>query len=241
MDKLKITVGILTWGSHQTLRNTLASYKSGGLLEFVDEVILFAQEISNEDLNIAEEYNIKIIGKPDNIGIGRAFTALMKSSSNEVVLILENDWVLVESPAKTFHLLEDGYDLITTKQIDFAKYRSRQRPGAPLYTRQYAGREMDSPPHLFDCVHYREHPDVLFPDKIGKIHGKNHDWYVCNSRWANHTNNPFMCSKEFYLKNITPFSGDGIDLEGKIFEWWQEQNFTVGHSDGLFMHERIDR
>jgi len=65
--------------------------------------------------------------------------------------------------------------------------------------------------------------------------------YYADSKYANQTNNPCLYKKEFYLKNIAPFAGQGVDLEGKIDGWWQEQNFTVAHGEGLFTHYRIDR
>lgn len=246
MSKLKVTVGILTWRSYDTLRNTLSSYKNNGLLDIVDEVIVFAQDLSSLELDICREFStetlqIKIIGSSGNIGIGNAFKHLVHYSTNKYVLILENDWVLIEDRSMTRSQIDDGIKLLLTKQADFIKYRSRNNPGEPLYTRQFAGREMDSPPHLFECVHWREHPDKDYPDKIFKISGLYSDWYVCDSKWANHTNNPFMVTKDFYNNNIAPFSGQGVDLEGNIFEWWQQQGFKVAHSTGLFKHERLDR
>lgn len=242
MEKINISLGILTWKSYSTLYNTLSSYKENGLLEIVDQTILFAQECTQKDIDIAEEFALDIlIPTQNNVGIGKAFVGIIDYSRNDIVHILENDWVLTESKNKTFKQLKAGYDLLKKNKADFIKYRSRINPGDPLYTLQYKDREMDSPPHLFDCLHYREHPDLDFPDKIKKIGAMEEDWYICDSKWANHTNNPFMVTKEFYNKNISPFSGEGVDLEGKIFEWWQHQGFRVAHSDGLYTHYRIDR
>jgi hypothetical protein len=48
-----------------------------------------------------------------------------------------------------------------------------------------------------------------------------------------------MYKKQFYLDTVTPFVGEGIDLEGKISKWWCEQNYYVAHGEGLFKH--LDR
>ena len=48
--------------------------------------------------------------------------------------------------------------------------------------------------------------------------------------------------KNFYSKNIKPFSGEGIELEGKIKEYWEKSNHIVAHNTtGLFTHFRLDR
>jgi hypothetical protein len=232
----------LTWKSYDTLYNTLSSYKENGLFEIADQTILFAQECSSRDIDIASFFGIDLVlPASENVGIGKAFSSIMEYSINDIVHVLENDWVLIEPLSKTYSQLEEGYSLLSENKVDFVKYRSRINPGDPLYTLQFKDREMDSPPHLFDCVHYREHPDLDFPDKIKKIDNMKDDWYICDSKWANHTNNPFMLTKDFYIKNIAPFSGEGVDLEGRIFEWWQDQGFRVAHSDGLYTHHRIDR
>jgi hypothetical protein len=36
--------------------------------------------------------------------------------------------------------------------------------------------------------------------------------------------------------SISPRAGEGIGLEGNISKWWAQQNYKVGHNEGLFMH-----
>ena len=84
--------------------------------------------------------------------------------------------------------------------------------------------------------------DVIQSKPVGYI-GKdpNTGLYYAKSKYANQTNNPCIYNKEFYIKTISPFSGEGNELEGKIDGWWQEQDFTVAHGEGLFTHYRLDR
>jgi hypothetical protein len=56
------------------------------------------------------------------------------------------------------------------------------------------------------------------------------------SRYGNWTNNPCLYKKQFYLDTVKQFAGDGIALEGNIGKWWVQQEFKVGHNEGLFMH-----
>jgi len=240
MNKLNLSVGILTWKSYNTLNNTLNTYKRSGLLDLVNDVCLFAQEGSNVDREIAENYGVDYILSATNIGIGRALTTLATNSKTDNILLLENDWIIIDDFFPTvLDELTRGLHMIESNKADVVKYRSRRVPGEPLYTLQFANREFDSPKHLFECVHWRETPEKDFPEYIFKD-----DYtglFYCNSRYANQTNNPCMYKKDFYIEKISPFSGEGVDLEGKIDGWWQEQNFVVSHGEGLFTHYRIDR
>ena len=236
----KFSIGILTWKSHDTLRNTLESYKKNGLLELCDDVILFAQEGDAQDFAIAQEYGIaSVIGSSDNIGIGKAFNRLFKEAKHDKVMILENDWVLVEDKESTEKVINESIAALESGQVDFIRLRHVKHPGDPLYTWQFAGNEMKSPEHLLDAIHWLgEGLKDKFPDKVSQGDG----FLVTDSEFGNHTNNPFMCSKEFYTNNIEPYTGKGIELEGKIRESWRSSNYLVGHSTtGLFTHNRIDR
>jgi hypothetical protein len=240
MPLFNISIGILTWRSYGTLVNTLESYKRSGLLDMVNDVCLFAQEAGDLDYKIASEYGINIIMTPTNVGIGKGLATLTENAETDNILLLENDWVILPEMVSTISQeLSKGISVIERGVADVVKFRSRYKFGDPLYTLQFANREMESPKHLFECVHWRENPDLDFPEYIYK--DIDTGLYYANSKYANQTNNPCLYKKEFYLKNIAPFAGQGIDLEGKIDGWWQEQNFTVAHGEGLFTHYRIDR
>lgn len=240
MTLFNLSVGILTWRAYTTLANTLESYKRSGLLEKVNDTCLFAQEASDIDYKIAAEYGINIIMTPTNVGIGKGLATLAENAETDNILLLENDWVILpEFYDSVTSELYKGISAIERGVSDVVKFRSRTVPGDPLYTLQFANREMDSPKHLFECVHWRKNPDLDFPEYIFKDTVT--ELYYAKSRYANQTNNPCMYKKDFYLQNIAPFAGEGIDLEGKIDGWWQEQDFTVAHGEGLFTHHRIDR
>ena len=123
--------------------------------------------------------------------------------------------------------------------IDFVRLRHVEHPGDPLYTRQYAGNEMRSPEHLLDAIHWLgEDLKYKYPEHIAEVRGI----LFADSEFGNHTNNPFMCTKGFYNNYIRPYSGEGIELEGKIRESWRSGGYNVGHhKTGLFTHYRIDR
>lgn len=235
----KFSIGILTWKSYDTLKNTLESYRKNGLLQLTDDIILFAQEGTVEDTKLAAEYGITfVIVKNNNVGIGQAFNDLFKHARYDKVMILENDWVLIEDKPTTEKVINETIEALDGI-VHFARLRHVKSPGDPLYTRQFAGREMDSPEHLLDSIHWLgDDLKYEYPDKIGEIKG----FLFTDSEFGNHTNNPFMCTKEFYNTHIKPYTGEGLELEGKIREYWQKAHHVVAHSKiGLFTHFRIDR
>jgi hypothetical protein len=239
--RLPISIGILSWGSPMTLRNTLDSYRKSGLFDISDDIILFAQESTRKDREIAQEYGVNyMLESPENIGIGAAFKELVVSSKYENVMLLENDWVAVENFQVISNQLSQGLKLLDQYGINVVKYRSRYDYGDPLYTLTYRGREMDSPEHLLECVHWRQNPDLDFPNNIKKISLLD-DWYVASSKNCCQTNNPTLFKKDFYLENIAPWDRGGISLEGSIKHFWESSDFKIAHSRGIFKHFRIDR
>ncbi len=218
----------------------MESYKRSGLLDMVNDVCIFAQEAKEFDYRMAHHYGVDIIMSDYNVGIGRGLSTLAHASETPFTLLLENDWVILDKYQDiVYDELNTAMKFLTDDKADVIKMRSRYDFGDPLYTLQFNGREMDSPKHLLECVHWREDPDQVYPEHISK--DPETGMYYANSRYANQTNNPCLYKKEFYIKNISPFAGEGVELEGKIDEWWQEQNFTVAHRNGLFTHFRLDR
>lgn len=244
-EKLPVSIGILSWNSSQTLRNTLDSYKKNGLLDLVNDVTIFFQEVSEDDKKIANEYKIPFIGIDQNIGIGEALIKLTELARTDNILLLEHDWELIENKETTFERLSDGLELINNG-YDVVRYRHRRNPGYPLYTYQaYKGKELNNyqpiieleSPHLMESIHWIENPEIEFPDKISK----EKNYFTSTSRWSNFTNNPCIYRKEFYLNTIYPFKGKGQHLENDISYWWARQNFKIAWGEGLFMHNDIQK
>jgi len=238
MNKLPISVGILAWHSGQVLVDTLTTYYNNGLLDMVNDVTILFQEVSEEDIQIANHFGIKYIGLDENIGIGKAFKKLTENAQSENILILEHDWNLIEDKTTTYDRLLSGLELLDGS-VDVVRYRHRKDPGHPHFSFQYKGRELEyyddwhevTSPHLLDSLHWLD-PKKEFPEQIGQFG----EYFLTSSRYGNWTNNPCLYRKQFYLDVIEPFMGEGIDLERKIAYWWPRQNFGVAHGEGLFKH-----
>ena len=238
MEKLPVSVGILSWKSGQTLVNTLQTYFQQEFLHQINDVCILFQEVSEQDKQIAEHFGIPYIGMKDNIGIGQAFIELTKQSKTDNVLVLEHDWKLIENKETCIERLKSGIELLDNG-FSAVRYRHRKDPGFPHFSFQYQGRELDyydkeiecTSPHLLDSVHWCD-PSEQFPKHIQK----EGEYFTTTSRWGNWTNNPTLYKKDFYLETVKPFAGGGIALEGNISKWWAQQSYKVAHGEGLFKH-----
>ncbi len=239
-DKINIGIGVLSWAAPRKLERTLASYESAGLFDLVEDFMLYFQEISDEDLLIAEKFGLRYEGSVENIGIGKGFIALANSLNSENILLLENDWVLVEKKDVARKRLERAVKLLD-KDFVCVRMRHRYLYGYPHYSvERYKGKELEyydnwiklKHPHLIDSIHWLENPEKKWPDKISLIK----DHFACSSRFANWTNNPCVYKKKFYIDLVGRFSGEGIDLEENISYWWARKGFNVAQGEGLFCH-----
>jgi hypothetical protein len=213
-------------------------------LGLTDDIKLFFQEFNDDDKSIAEHFEIDYIPSETNIGIGNAFVALAESVKYENFLILEHDWKLIENSEVTLDRLKSGIELLD-QGVNTVRYRHRKDPGFPHFSQQYMGVNWDyydkeiqaNSPHLLDSIHWIDSPEVQFPNKIFK----QGNYYTSDSKYGNWTNNPGLFKTQFFLDTLKPFTGQGIDLEGKISYWWARQNYTCAHGEGLFKHEDIQK
>jgi hypothetical protein len=248
MEKLPLSIGILAWNSGQTLINTLTSYHYNGLFNVTDDIKLFFQEFNNNDKIIANHFNIDYIPSRTNIGIGNAFITLAESAKYENFLILEHDWKLNEDTKTTYNRLENSIKLLD-RGINTIRFRHRKQPGFPHFSEKYVASNFNyfdpeiqtQSSHLLDSVHWVENPEIQFPNKIKKLDFLEEKYYIADSEVANWTNNPGLFKTKFFIDTLKPFTGQGIDLEGKISYWWARQNFEVAHGEGLFKHEDIEK
>ena len=238
MDKLPISIGILSWHSGQVLVDTLTTYHNNGLFDMVTDTTILFQEFNEQDYQIAKHFGLDFIGLNSNIGIGKAFIKLTENAQSEYVLVLEHDWNLIEDRETTYDRLKRSISAIELG-MDVVRLRHRKNPGNPHFSFRYIGKELTyyddeigaTSPHLLDSVHWCE-PDIEFGDYIKK----SEDMFWTTSRYGNWTNSPCLYKKQFYLDTVKPFAGEGIGLEGNIGKWWVQQNYKVGHNEGLFMH-----
>lgn len=245
MEKLPISIGILGWNSNNSsLPNTLFSYLRNEFFDVTDDITIFFQELKEEDKKLAKYFNLNYIGDSKNVGIAKAFNALVNNAKHENFLILEHDWYLQENAETVFKrikssikLLDEGYDCI--------KMRSMTRPGFTDFSviryldnpLEYFDEELQLPyPHLLDACHVYKDIHKMYPEMIEQIYDGDCMYYTSSSRYGNYTNNPCIYKTKFFKEILARFLGDTDSLEGLISRWWAHQNYKVAHSEGLFTH-----
>lgn len=196
------------------------------------ERIIFFQEITDEDRKIAEQFGYQAHGSPINVGIANGYKSLVALATGDLFLFLENDWELIEDPKEPLY---KAADILNNHAADVVRFRHRQKPGNPLWSRVYEGREMDKPEYLLDSIHWTN-PEIFAP-----IHWDD-DFYWTSANYANWTNNPTFFRTQWLKDKIVPRMGVG-DIEIELQPWWKEQkDITVlQHETGLFTHNRLDR
>jgi hypothetical protein len=237
---LDISILILSWKHHDTLLNTLESYKKNNLLSIAKEKIIFFQETSDKDIEIAKHYDCKYISTDKNIGIGSGLYELACTASSPYILFLENDWELICDESTTYNRLAAGITLLNQYNIDVIRYRHRVKYGHPNYALQFAGKELSAPFCLLESSYWLENPEIKFPDYIKKIQIESEYFYITSSKNANFTNNPTLYNREFYLNIVKPYITPGFEPESSIQKWWEKQNYKVAQGEGLFFHNRLE-
>lgn len=222
------TLAVLSWNAHRTLKNTLESYKVFGLDKLAGQKIIFFQEISPADIQIANKYGYQYIGSKVNTGIANGYKRLIAAATQPIFLFLENDWVLLEKPDGQ---ILDGISMLQNKTVDVVRYRHRRFPGDPLWTFQFKDNEYERPTHLLDSIHWTD------PEKFSEI-TRTDNWWFASAKNANWTNNPTMFRTAFLQDKVVPRLGQR-DAEIDIQPWWETQDFVVAQGEGLFTHRRV--
>ena len=85
MEKLPISIGILSWHSGQVLVDTLTTYHQNGLFDMVNDTTILFQEFSEQDYQIAKHFGLDFFALQKNIGIGKAFKRLTHNSQSDYI------------------------------------------------------------------------------------------------------------------------------------------------------------
>lgn len=126
---MSIGVAILSWKSPKTVRNTLESYLNTKFLDMVDDSVLCFQEVSKEDIELAESVGIRYVATDTNKGIQGAFRLGYESLDTDYILILENDCSIVGNQDFIRSQLTEALKLLDADVVDLVRLRSRFNPG----------------------------------------------------------------------------------------------------------------
>jgi hypothetical protein len=235
MPPLPISAGILTFRDAKTLRHTLLSYAESGFLDLVDcFVVIQKSEMADEEEAIAREFGLRFIRMPNNGRMASGFKAIYNHALHDTLLLLENDFTIRASQAEVVQFLTDSLAFLQTH--DVVRGRSRYKSGEPNYARQQLrGKNMTGHPKLCECIYWD-----AYPERYSEVTKLKHGWYASSSKYCNYTNNPFLCKKDFFLKEIYPHLVDGENIEDRLTDIWATKDYRCVFGPGLFTHHRIN-
>ena len=203
----EITIGYLSWKRHNILEQTLSSHLNNGLFDIIEPKnrLIFFQEISDKDINIANKYECNYFGESSNIGILDGFINLVEKCKTEYFIFSENDWLLIENKEVTYKILEDCIELLSKNKSDIVKLRSSNNPGKPLYSmptdvENWKNQNIDGFPYKLESLSWLDEPNKVYNNKLEEFNN-NYKWYITtldNQRWSNN----IFIAKTNYLKNI---------------------------------------
>ncbi len=261
MQKLSLSIGILSWKGYKSLHNALKSYEKNGLNSMISSKFICLPEYTNEGINLSKKFGYKPLLYKKNLGILDGFKQLAKQMPDGPLLLLENDLPLVENKLKTYDQLCLSLDLLNKKKTAQIRLRSREFPGTPFVAiekynlywqdglankfrrlmRPYKARKL-----IGTSVYLEKNPDLKHPKYIKKVAN---GFYSVSTQVLNWSNLAIIVDKDFYLKKIIKraelvknrkkingFKNIEIQLND---EWWRNQNWEIILGPGLFTHERL--
>jgi hypothetical protein len=235
-----ITLAMLSWRQPRTLRNSLESYARNGLLNLAKEKIIYFNECTLEDKQIAKNYGFSVLESKRNKGIALPFQDLVKAATCENFLFLENDFMLIEDTETTIDEINAAIELLS-KGIECVRLRHRHHYGDPNYWLQriWLGKADLNSANL-NSVYCLESPDKVYSE-ITKRSTDGREFFISSSQFANFTNNPCIYKTEFLKKNFLNISFSEFDnLEKKIEEWWCTAGIKIAQGNGLFKHHPLE-
>lgn len=202
-----ITIGYLSWKRHDVLKQTLHSHKTNGLYDLIKPCnrIIFFQEITKKDMDIAHEFQCNYIGNKNNIGILNAFIELVETCKTKYFIFCENDWFLCENKDTTSKMLDDCIHMLNYNVCDILKLRHRKFPGKPLYSMpkeitEWTKQNISGFPYKLESLHWIEEPNLVY-NNLFTEYNFNYKWYITTLDHQKWSNNIFI-SNTHYLKHI---------------------------------------
>ena len=203
----RITIGYLSWKRHNILNQTLNSHKLNGLFDIINtnNRNIFFQELSEEDKNIANNFECNYFGDNNNIGILNAFIKLIEKCETEYFIFSENDWLLIENKEVTTKVLEDCIELLKNNLCDVIRLRHSKNPGNPLYSRpaepnEWLKQNLIDFPYKLESLSWIDDPNKTYNNIFTEFSG-NYKWYITSLKHQQWSNNIFIINIS-YLKNI---------------------------------------
>ena len=132
-----IGVGILSWKSHKTLEKSLISYENVNFKELFDDVKIIFQEISKEDIILADRFGYDYVGTEKNLGIQNGHKLIYENLKTDYIIVLENDNPIIVKREELIIKLRQSINLLINNKIDLMRLRHRWTFGEGFSLEKY--------------------------------------------------------------------------------------------------------
>ena len=207
----KLTIGYLSWKKIDIFKKTLKSHKQNGLFNLIpkENRIIFFQEIDENQINLAKEYECNYTGDINNIGILNAFIKLVEQCKTEYFIFCENDFILLPNFEYSIEKsLEDIQNILNENYFAQVKLSNYKNPGflycTPSNKLQWLSNNNDNYPYKIESLSWIGKPEEYYKNINLQIINKNYKWYQVNfnhQRWSNHI---YACNTKFLKQVILP-------------------------------------
>lgn len=224
-----VGLGMLSWRAPATVDHTLASYARESILGLFDQVLLYCQEISDVDRQIAAKYAVTCTGNERNQGICGGVRALLEAMETDYILMVENDCVLIESHEETARQVHSAVRDMAAGRAHVFRLRHRRNPGEGFatvdkYRRYHLPTEASQQPNSVlkrilvrtraflrpgkaarlkgIAAYVEEHPEQVFPDVFQKTPEGN---LIVDSHYINWTNQSILVDRRWTLETLLPW------------------------------------
>jgi hypothetical protein len=216
------TIGYLSWKQHELFKRTLHSHKTNGLYSLIpkENRLIFFQEISNIEKNIATEYDCNYIGDVKNIGILNSFIRLVENCKTDYFIFCENDFILLDN-YENYSLelcFQDIKEILDENYYAQVKLSNPCNPGflysTPKNKEEWLSRKHDDFPYKIESFSWVDVPEKFY-DNIEVIQKRN-KWYKVNSedqRWSNHI---YACNTNFLKEVVLPLLKFNRETNNKL-------------------------
>lgn len=259
---MSVSLGLLSWRAHETLVKTLSTYEP--LLEYVDEAVVYFNDITDADRELAARFGFRAAGSSENLGILGGTLGLARELNGDYVLLVQNDNP-VNVPADILRSrLDDAISLLENGDAEMVRLRDRFDPtfsDRMKYLKMYPGEgEKDMVAlkirRILRPVKARRmagrapaaiaRPDLRHPGIFSLVRGA----FVTDSRFTNYSDQPFMAPRKLVLELLeyADRNKEGSrTLNGRYVPEivingprWRRSRLKVAISEGVFSHARYD-
>lgn len=120
-----LSIVMLSWRAHKTLRQTLRTYSASGIPSCGDEFFVYFNQLCDEDRACAAEFGVEARGTGENLGIWGGMDAMAREAKGDQLLFLQNDHLAVVPADAAAHWISRARELISGDRADIVLLFSR--------------------------------------------------------------------------------------------------------------------